>query len=72
MPKQSMTCKDIKAMNQALDEKKAAEAAMQQSFIEQKPKAELDAAISQWMEKDRIWNEMGEKFFEWWPKPAAR
>jgi hypothetical protein len=63
-----MTTEDIKAMAQALDEKKAAEAEMQQAFIQQKPKAELDAAIVQWMEKDRIWNEMGEKFFERWPK----
>jgi hypothetical protein len=65
---QLMTPKDIEAMGRALDEKKTAEAAMQQAFIQQKPKEELDEAISRWMEKNKIWNEMGEKFFERWPK----
>jgi len=63
-----MTAKDVKAMNDALKQSKAAEEAMQQAFIEQKPTTEVNKAIRQWMEKRQIWNSMGEKFFERWPK----
>lgn len=62
-----MTPKEIKAMKHALDEKHAVESAMQQAFTEKKPKAEVDEAIRQWNEKNKIYNEMGEKFFHRWP-----
>jgi len=68
MLKPVMTAKDVKAMNDALKQSKAAEEAMQQAFIEQKPTTEVNKAIRQWMEKRQIWNSMGEKFFERWPK----
>jgi hypothetical protein len=60
-----ITPKDIKAMNRALDEKRTVKVAMHGASIR---KAELAVAISQRIEKDRIYNEMGEKFFKRWPK----
>ena len=68
MPKPAMTAKDVKAMNDALKQSKAAEGTMRQALIEQKPAAEVDKAIRQWIEKRQIWNSMGEKFFERWPQ----
>ncbi len=68
MPKPAMTSEDVKAMNDALKQSKAAEDAMQQAFIEQKPTTQVNKAIREWMNKRQIWNSMGEKFFERWPK----
>jgi len=68
MPKPAMTSEDVKAMNDALKQSKAAEDAMQQAFIEQQPTTQVNKAIREWMNKRQIWNSMGEKFFERWPK----
>jgi hypothetical protein len=68
MPKPAMTLEDVKAINDALKQSKAAEDAMQQAFIEQKPTTVVNKAIREWMNKRQIWNSMGEKFFERWPK----